>query len=339
MKILRVLPVDKVGGAESMAREETVHELNTGIQDIIYLYSPGKPKILSFSYGFIKLFNTLRAKNYSLIVSSLWPVVPAVLICRFVLWHRQYRWVHFIHSEAFFSMLDLLFTRLAIRFSDGVLCDSPSAARLVVKYRRSQPLKVVRPIMSIGKSIPKKKPSLSNVFNLITWGRINRVKNIDYCVRLVGELVSKGYDARLLVIGPDDDNTLPILKQIAIDLKVINRITFAGPMTRTEICRLATDYNYFVVASSHEGFCIALTEAMRLGLLPLVTLVGGICEYCTDGENCVVIDLLNLTSTAERLTSLTAADRASIVERAMNTFNGSSDYVPNYYNALKQIGY
>lgn len=337
VRILRVLPTNKTGGAESMARAETEHSCNDGTQDIIYLHSPTQSKGLSLLCGVMRLFNALRRDNYTVIVSSLWPVVPAVLICRIILWRRKYRWIHFIHSETLFSKLDFLFTYLAIRFANGLLCDSSAAASLVRSYHRSKSLEIVRPVMRMGNIHVEKRGALSDCFSFITWGRINRGKNIDYGIRLIGELVEKGYDAHLMIIGPDEDNLIPWLNQLSIDLDVSDRVIFVGQMSHSEIYKAAANYNYFIVASSHEGLCISLTEAMQLGLLPVVNLVGGIREYCVNNENCIEIDLLNLSSTAERLINLSALDQSGIIAGAKNTFNDSHDYVPSYYNAVKRM--
>jgi glycosyltransferase involved in cell wall biosynthesis len=337
MKILRVLPVNKTGGAESMARAETEHNCNHGTQDIIYLHSPNQCNGLRLLCGVLRLYNALRRDNYTVIVSSLWPVVPAVLICRIILWRRKYQWTHCIHSEIFFSKSDFVFTYLAIRFADGLLCDSSSAASLARRFHRSKPLEIVRPIMKIGAHPVPKIGGPSDCFSFITWGRINRGKNIDYGIKLIAELVAEGYDANLMIIGPDEDNLIPWLDKLSIGLKLSNRIKFVGQLHHDEIYKIASNYNYFIVASSHEGLCIALTEAMQLGLLPVVSLVGGIRDYCADGENCIEIDLLNLSFTAKRLIKLSVLDRSGIITSAINTFKDSDDYVPSYYNALKKL--
>lgn len=334
--MLRVLPVNKTGGAENMARAETLHFLNTGIQDVIYLYSPQKSKGLSLLHGILKLLKALRNDNYTLIVSSLWPVVPVIFLCRVILWPRHFQWIHFVHSETFFSKFDFLFNYLAIRFANGVLCDSSASAALVRGYRHSMPLEIVRPVMKIG-NYPLAQKNISNSFNFITWGRIKYGKNIDYGIRLVSELVARGGDASLIVVGPDEDNLMPWLNQVSIDHNVSDRIKFFGQMSHDEIYKAATNCNYFIVTSSHEGLCIALTEAMQLGLLPVVTLVGGIREYCIDGKNCIEVNLLNVPLTAERLIRLSAHDRNIIVASAINTFDDSHDYVRNYFNVLKKM--
>ncbi len=334
-KFLRVLPRDKAGGAEVMARAESACVNPEYEQQLLFLYSSDGSRLFNLLSGFGRLFSILRNGSYSVVITSLWPVVPPMIFCRLFIPHHI-RWIHFIHSDVFFSRTDRIFSKVAIKMADGILCDSIAARKLVAGISNRKPIEVARPIISL--KIPLEfcgQPK--NLLHFITWGRIHRHKNLQLAIRFISELVRKSADAQLLIVGPDEEGLIPLLKAEAELLEVGDRVTFTGELSQEEIIKQAIPYGGFLLSSEHEGLCIALTEAMQLGLLPVVTLVGGIREYCEDGKNCIKLDQENPARTAERLMSMSKAESDEIVRKARLTFIQSTDYCTSYYQALDHL--
>jgi glycosyltransferase involved in cell wall biosynthesis len=277
--------------------------------------------------------------GYSAVVTSLWPVVPVMLLCRLLYPHRV-RWIHFIHSEIFFSRADRMFSNVAIKAADGVLCDSQAARRLVERISVGKLIEVARPIFSLSISSGLDVPIERNPLHFITWGRIHRQKNLTLAIRFVAELVQeagvKG-DARLLIVGPDEEDLIPTLRTEADGQGIADRVSFVGALSREEIFERSRSYGSFLLSSEHEGICIALTEAMQLGLLPVVTLVGGVSDYCEEGKNCIRLDSANPRRTAERLVGLSRSERDDIVRNARATFSQADNYCVNYTKALDRL--
>ena len=67
-----------------------------------------------------------------------------------------------------------------------------------------------------------------------------------------------------------------------------NKVVFAGPMTMPEISAATAEASFFLQLSKQEGMAMSVVEAMQLGLVPVVTPVGAIKEYCRDEENALL---------------------------------------------------
>lgn len=114
---------------------------------------------------------------------------------------------------------------------------------------------------------------------LLHVGRCNEQKNQQVLIRSFDQIVKKGYDAILLIIGADFDNKLGVAcKAIAND-----KVFFLG--TRSNVM----DYMYcsdaFCLSSIREGMPITLIEAMAASLPVISTPVCGIVDVVKDGDN------------------------------------------------------
>jgi glycosyltransferase involved in cell wall biosynthesis len=67
-------------------------------------------------------------------------------------------------------------------------------------------------------------------------------------------------------------------------------VRFLGPKSWNEIRKEALAHSFYLQTSAVEGMALSVVEAMQLGLVPVVTGVGEIGRYCTDGQNCVLVD-------------------------------------------------
>ena len=89
---------------------------------------------------------------------------------------------------------------------------------------------------------------------------------------------------RFDIIGPDG-GAGAALRGLAHDLNLDQWVTFHDAMSHEEIAPIARRCSFFVQASAFEGMAMAVVEAMQLGLVPLVTPVGEIERYVSDGES------------------------------------------------------
>ena len=61
-------------------------------------------------------------------------------------------------------------------------------------------------------------------------------------------------------------------------------------MNLKQIIELVKDNSFFIQLSSYEGMAMSVVESMQLGLVPIVTNVGEIENYCTDGFNSIIYE-------------------------------------------------
>ena len=61
-------------------------------------------------------------------------------------------------------------------------------------------------------------------------------------------------------------------------------------MSFDKIKNFAKESSFFIQSSFSEGMGISVLESMQLGLVPIVTNVGNIKNYCKDNFNSIIID-------------------------------------------------
>ena len=114
-------------------------------------------------------------------------------------------------------------------------------------------------------------------------------------------------DARLtlLVVGKPDPWAY---QQIAREMKVADRVIFAGPTTDPYAFYAAADF--FVLPTRHDPCSLVVLEALAMGLPVISTKQNGACEIMTPGEHGFILE------NADDVTGLVTAMRALCDDQA-----------------------
>jgi glycosyltransferase involved in cell wall biosynthesis len=107
-------------------------------------------------------------------------------------------------------------------------------------------------------------------------------------------------DARFVLVGVGPEE--PRMKELAAELVLDGSVVFAG--FREDAPRLMAAADVFVLPSEHEGFPIALLEAMALGRAVVATNVDGIPEAARDGVDAVLVGPRNPDALAAAIVTL-----------------------------------
>ncbi|GAB2972493.1 glycosyltransferase [Frigoribacterium salinisoli] len=113
-------------------------------------------------------------------------------------------------------------------------------------------------------------------------GRVTGEKQIDVLLRAMTKL-DPALDATLTIIGGGD--LLKQLQQMAVDLGIGNRVTFAGYASDTDLRRTLTDSAVFAMPSTAELQSIASLEAMASGLPIVVADAMALPHLVDEGRN------------------------------------------------------
>jgi len=119
------------------------------------------------------------------------------------------------------------------------------------------------------------KDMLSIKSNDVLFGFVGRLvpqKSLDSLLRAFSLLAVS--NARLVIVG--DGPLRAKLQDIAIELEISNQVAFTG--YRSDIQKVMTGLDVFVLSSNYEGFGLVLLEAMRAGKPVLATEVSAIPE-------------------------------------------------------------
>jgi glycosyltransferase involved in cell wall biosynthesis len=169
---------------------------------------------------------------------------------------------------------------------------------------------------------------------LLFVGQIVRGKGLDV---LLKSLAATPSSIRLLIVGTGAQEAEAT--RLARDLRIADRVQFAGKKSQAELSALYRTARCVVVPSrSPETFGQVGIEAMSYGTPVIATKIGGMTEWLTDGESGLFCQPNDVRSLAEAITRLTTDDglAARLSEGARSSFQQrfTPDLHVNALNAL-----
>lgn len=296
MKVIHLIPIDGLGGVEQAARSlDPTDKLNIEVAFISGKSLSDKPHIKIIdensrlnSFRFYKSgFKYLLDQKPDLLICSLWRtsiIGIAYYLYRRSLSEKKLKLVVFIHANKFAHVADKIITKIIIRLSDEVWCDS-HASKVGIFKKNSHNTR----LKTISFFVRTCKPKIENLVrydNFIFWGRIAKQKRLDKAINLFKKISEELPESSFYIYGPDCGE-LDNLEKLVQNLNLSKKVFFMGEKKPNDYPKEAFSSKFFMNTSSHEGMAIAVTEAMQIGLVPIVTMVGEIANYCIDGVNSI----------------------------------------------------
>ena len=103
----------------------------------------------------------------------------------------------------------------------------------------------------------------------IYWGRLAKNKRVDLLIDLVKQAHDAGLHARLTIAGEDFDKIAGALEKKVAQLGVAGHVRVLGALSDEELKAEISTHSIFLTASEHEGFGLAVVEALSAGLIVL----------------------------------------------------------------------
>jgi len=332
--IIHLIPVEAIGGVERAAltmRFISNDFLNFNVTSIFPSHKKINFFILWNPYYYIKtIFRLLEAKPEILIL-SLWRSCIVGFVLKLI--QPKMKVVLFLHLPNNVHFLDRFFTNLISKISIQIWADSSET----IKGRLELNLHIKSRVISF---VTEKIYVENNLINLkptfFFWGRIHRQKNLISSLSLFSEIKAKIEDAKFVIIGPDGGD-LELVKKKIIELNLIDSVNITGPLHFSEIKKLSLDASFYLQTSVLEGMALSVVEAMQLGLVPVITPVGEIKNYCVDGFNAVVID--NEKNTVNKVLDILndVESFQNLRKNAINTWENSMIYEDNILFNCKKL--
>jgi glycosyltransferase involved in cell wall biosynthesis len=346
-KCIHLVPSDGVGGVEAAARSYLASGAGDGVVDLRVMYLAGRPLLsrsemvisspftgrntpLAYLWGLARII----AERPEVLICSLWRTLPLGILYKLLFPAKKL--VCFLHVARSPHLADRLLSRLAISLSDAVWsdCDTTLSCRVEERYRRGRRLRSISFVLEhfVQRSLPENSPSF------VFWGRLNRQKGLDQALRLFAAIVARHPEARYYIYGPDDGEEFR-LKQLAAELNLSDNVFFMGPTSIEQLRGKAGSSAYYLQLSRYEGMAVSVVEAMQLGLVPVVTPVGEICNYCNSENAVVVEDTDNLAQYADRLCRLLDDDPLynTLRDNSLRTWNNPVTYSTDIVAALNEL--
>jgi sugar transferase (PEP-CTERM/EpsH1 system associated) len=182
--------------------------------------------------------------------------------------------------KTLYSMTDALFTVSSELREFHARQAGISRGRIQVLYNgvdtgKYKPRNELRAAILAELGIPAQSVVVGSV------GRMVAIKDYPFTLRVVSELLQRGHDMHLLLVGAGPE--LPSLQDLVRNSAILQgRVHFCG--FSNEISRFLNAMDIFVQASRAEGMSNTLLEAMASGLPLVAARVGGNPEVVSEGE-------------------------------------------------------
>ncbi len=278
-KIVHLIPYDGVGGVEEAARSLGSFRDADMDFELRYLFpqvtSADERAQTNAPLRILRCGLELARQAPDLVIVSLWRAVAAGLVAKIL--NPRLKLILFVHNSRDSHRLDRLVTRLGLRLCAEVWGDSDASIRARFAGLPDKPVRVISYL--VRKLDPLPAPaSPAPVFAF--WGRLSRQKNLPRALRLFDRIRQARPDARLVIIGPDGDDSPAVHAGIAaLGLgDHVERLP-AQPFDAIPPLLAARGACFYLQTSHYEGMSLSVTEAMQLGLVPVVTPVGEIARY------------------------------------------------------------
>lgn len=167
-------------------------------------------------------------------------------------------------------------------------------------------------ILNIGVDVEEFKDvaaNLKSVLNInnnkviLFVGRLTKHKGLDTLIKALPAILTKVPEALVLAVGPDFGEK-EMLTKLAAELKVSDRVVFAGSLDRKKLLSAYKSATVFCLPSRSEAFGIVMIEAMAAGLPVVAANNSAMPEIINDTLNGLLFDTENPNDLADKISLL-----------------------------------
>jgi len=321
-----IIPFDGVGGVETAARTLA----NTPGLAVIYIHSSSNRGFLCSLLGYIRAFQVVRRYSPSSIITSLWRAHIVGIACRVLLRKSLVTFLHLPHPA---NILDRIVTDISLSLSSSVWADSITTLNRRAAAYAGKKSSIISMKVDDLSAYSYVRPAFDPSF--VFWGRLVPQKCIVSALQIFHRIHVRYPNARFVIMGPDSGHVPRFYYEID-SLGLGDCVFLRLGLPRDQILRESVRYTFFLQTSLVEGACISVQEALSLGLIPVVTPVGEIGNYCHDEKNALIIESVCGDQVVEKLTS----NESSIRELSLNatkTFQAEELYSTSFIKALQDL--
>ncbi len=177
------------------------------------------------------------------------------------------------------------------------------------------------------KSLATKPAKGGGPKTLITAGRPDPIKGYDLCIRTIRTLKDRGQDVHLKILGVGDSAYGDELRQLARELDVDDRVAWIPFVTGDALLQEYSGADAYISLGRSENFCIAVAEALCLGLPAICAKTVGISELVEEhglGRVCALDPESGADAVHSLLLTGPVCNRAFVRETAGKLFDKES---------------
>lgn len=168
--------------------------------------------------------------------------------------------------------------------------------------------------------------------------QLEPVYRIDVLIGGFWRLRDSGSNAVLLLTGTGSQRQQ--VEKWIVERKLEDVVRLVGPASHSRLMDLFAGSDHYVSAAESDGTSIALLEAMYMGLVPIVTNVGGSPEWVEDGANGFLVGLGSDSDFALAMTKairLSPQDRNRMIALGRNGVASKANWNTNFNDMFCHI--
>lgn len=132
--------------------------------------------------------------------------------------------------------------------------------------------------------------------------RLSPEKGLDVLLRATARLRVQGVDVRVLLVG--DGPSRAELVRLAAELKLEDRIEFAGEVAHDDVKAMLERMDIFAIPSTWEGFGVAALEASAMELPVVGSRIHGLPDVVIEGETGLLVPPADPVPLADAIATL-----------------------------------
>jgi len=182
---------------------------------------------------------------------------------------------------------------------------------MVSSFLRDEILKLEPSVAKIVEVLPLphdesvfyRDPSIARDSNLIlAVTRFTDQKRVDFLINAFAMIADRQADAHLHIYGSGP--LQEAIETLIHSLNLRSRITIHAPVSQSELCAVYNRAGMVVLNSYHEGFGLALSEAMMCGAPVIGANSGGIVDIVKNNQTGLLVELDNSAALADAMMQL-----------------------------------
>lgn len=240
----------------------------------------------------IVLIDTYSTTNfyYALIISQL---------CRFL----KLPYVPILHGGQLERRLEYHPKKSALifKYAKDLVAPSPFLQNVFQSYDYSKVIHIPNTIQM--ENYPYKEDREMDTLKLLWVRSFSKIYNPEMALKVLEALRTKGYKAKLTMVGPENDGSLQACKHLAKNKNL--EVHFTGLLNKKQWIALSKNHNVVINTTKIDNTPVSIIEAMALGLPIVSTNVGGIPYLITDKIDGLLVpssDVQAMTSAIVKLT-------------------------------------
>lgn len=292
-----------------------------------------------FYWGWFSSISKIAALKPDVLVVSLWKSVPPAFFYKLL--HPKVPIIGFYHSSKAIHFADRFCQWLLARILKRSFADSNTTAFEVQKRLRipEKPIVVPFHFSSDWSQVNFGYKQFSEEVRLVYFGRISKEKGIDRAIAFCSFMFRMGLRFSFHIYAPGISFSVEEKIQKA-GLSEFIGIKAAIPPGNVSL--VMRDYEFLVQLSDFEGMAMSVVEGMKNGLIPLVTQVGEMANYCKHRINGFVLPAPfdeNLPGFAEDFVRCLAnKDELNLIRsNALETFKEELTYSEAFCTEIRNL--